>query len=129
MEENERLRILRMIAEGKISPEEGEALLRALHTPAANSTNTYEVQGEPAENGGRWLRIRIQEDGRQRVNVRLPLRLVEFGLKIARRFSSEEDLDQIAVAINEAVQAGMADGKIIDLEDDHGRQHVEIWFE
>jgi len=127
MEDNERLRILRMIAEGKVSPEEGETLLRALQTPSA--TSSPDKAQDTTEGNGRWLRIRIQEDGRQRVNVRLPLRLVEFGLKIARRFSSEEDLDQIAAAINEAVQAGIADGKIIDIEDDHDKQHVEIWFE
>ena len=127
MEENERLRILQMIADGKISPEEGEALLRALQTPAAADAAS-ETQGTSGESG-RWLRIRIHEDGQQRVNVRLPLRLVEFGLKIAQRFSSEEDLDKITIALNEAVQAGVADGKIIDVEDTDANQRVEIWFE
>ena len=122
MEENERLRILRMIAEGKISPEEGEALLQALHTPAAADKD------EEAKGKARWLRIQVAEDGEQYMSVRLPLRLVELGLRIAKRFSPEENLDQIALALNEAIQSGVT-GKIIDVEDMDANRHVEILFE
>ncbi len=124
MEESERLRILRLIAEGKISPEEGEALLQAL-----SAAPTGEAGQESGALKGRWLRVKVWENGQSRVNIRLPLRLVEVGLKIARRFAPEEDFDEMAIALNEAIQEGVVGGKIVEVEDTEDNQRVEIWIE
>ena len=112
-ESSERMRILQLIAEGKITAEEGAALLEALE-----ASETAPTQGSESAAGlrGRWLRIHVQEGDQTRVNVRLPLRLVEVGLKIARRFAPEQDYGEIVEALNEAVQEGLS-GKIVDITD------------
>ena len=75
----ERRKILSMLAEGKISTDEAERLLRALGAPAE----------EPAGHDPkrpRWLRIQVEPtggDGRgERVNVKIPLLLLRTGLKL-----------------------------------------------
>lgn len=112
-ESTERMRILQMIAEGKITAEEGAALLEALEASEAAPK-----QGNESAAGlrGRWLRIHVQEGEQTKVNVRLPLRLVEVGLKIAHRFAPEQDYGEIVEALNEAVQEGLS-GKIVDITD------------
>jgi len=77
---NERLRILRMIQEGKISPEQGADLLAALGRPGPGP-------GAPASPAAKTiLRILITERGGERVNVRIPLNL----LRIVTRFIPQD---------------------------------------
>ena len=75
----ERMKILKMIEEGKLSAEEGTKLLAALS----------ERRGPPARMPGmpgpaRWLRIRVTDtrSGRSKASVQIPLALVDAGLKI-----------------------------------------------
>ncbi len=122
--QDERLRILQMVAEGKVSPEEAAALLEALsggEGPAAAGATSTTGQG-------RWLRIRVEEKGSQKVNIRLPWRLVDVGLKIARRFAPDTDMGDLGGVLNEAMNAGLP-GKIIEVHDEEDDEHVEIWIE
>ena len=122
---NERLRILQMVADGKVTAEEGAALLEAL---ASSEAARQEGGKKNSLLRGRWLRIQVWEGGQSKVNVRLPLGLVEVGLKIARRFAPEEDFDDIVAALNEAVQEGLS-GKIVevtDTDEEGAPQRVEI---
>lgn len=76
----ERRRILDMLAAGKITVEEAENLLAAVSSPE----ETGATQGKQ---GCRYLRIVVDpgpdsEKG-ERVNIRVPLRLIRAGLKFA----------------------------------------------
>ncbi|HFC08897.1 MAG TPA: hypothetical protein ENJ54_03410 [Chloroflexi bacterium] len=123
--QEERLRILQMVAEGKVRPEEAAALLEAL----ANDEGTGPAAVETSPTGqGHWLRIRVEEKGAQKVNIRLPWRMVDIGLKIARRFVPDADMGEISGALNEALTAGLP-GKIIEVHDEEDDEHVEIWIE
>ncbi|MGW8250942.1 MAG: SHOCT-like domain-containing protein, partial [Anaerolineales bacterium] len=78
----ERLKILKMIDEGKTSAEEGAKLLAAL----MDSQKT--PPRPPVRNiagGNRWLRVRVTDTitGKTKATVNLPMRLVDAGLKIA----------------------------------------------
>ena len=78
----ERQKILAMLAEGKITPEEAEKLLEALGTSAPDST-----AGEsPRKKHPRWLRIQVDPRStngcQERVNIRVPLMLLRTGLKL-----------------------------------------------
>jgi len=120
---DERLKILKMIDEGKISAEEGARLLAALaqsHRPARKAT----LSG--AGTGARWLRIRVTDmkNGKAKATVNLPLGLVDAGLNIASQYAPDVDFDELISAIN----AG-AEGKIIDVVDDEDGEHVEIYIE
>jgi hypothetical protein len=120
----ERMKILKMIEEGKLSAEEGTKLLSALS----------ERRGPPPRMPGmpgpaRWLRIRVTDtrSGRSKASVQIPLALVDAGLKIGAHFAPQvEGVDMSNVM--EALRSGVT-GKIIDVTDDEDGEHVEIYVE
>ena len=121
-----RLRILKMVEEHKITAEEGVKLLSAKGENAEGAAGTGPGPGAGI---GRWLRIRITDiaSGRSRASVQIPIDLIEAGLKIGARFAPEvAGVDMSNVM--EAVRKG-ATGKIIDVTDDKGGEHIEIVVE
>ena len=119
----ERMKILKMIEEGKLSPEEGAQLLSALGRKAA--------PGIPGlgTGGAKWLRVRVTDlhSGRSKATVQIPLTLLDAGMKIGAHFAPEIDgvnMDQLMAAL----RTGMT-GKIIDATDDEDGEHVEIFVE
>jgi hypothetical protein len=122
---DERMRILKMIQEGKITAEEGAKLLAALRESRGKTTRPGGALG--ANKG--WLRVRVTDmaSGRTKVNVNLPLGLMDAGLRIGAQYAPELqglDLNQL---ISE-VRSG-ASGKIIDVIDEEDGEHVEIFIE
>ena len=120
----ERMKILKMIEEGKLSAEEGTKLLVAL---GAKKTAPPRTPGMPG--AAKWLRIRVTDmnSGRSKASVQIPLALVDAGLKIGAHFAPEvEGVDMSNVM--EAMRSGMT-GKIIDVTDDEDGEHVEIYIE
>ena len=122
----ERLKILKMIEDGKISAEEGAKLLSALSAgrrgPGGNPMQSPRPAGGP-----RTLRIRVTDvaTGRSKASVQIPLDLVDAGMKIGAHFAPEvEGVDMNNVM--QAIRAGMT-GKIIDVMDDEDGEHVEIY--
>ena len=107
----ERMKILKMIEEGKVSAEEGAKLLAAL-------SGANRPLGGLAASGAKWLRVRVTEvnTGRSKATVQIPISLMEAGMKIGAHFAPEIDgvnMDQLM----EALRSGMT-GKIIDVVDD-----------
>lgn len=122
----ERLKILKMIEEGKISAEEGAKLLSALSQSrrGPGGSMTPRTPGT-----ARWLRIRVTDirTGRSKASVQIPLALVDAGMKIGAHFAPEvEGVDMTNVLA--ALRSGMT-GKIIDVTDDEDGEHVEIFVE
>lgn len=121
----ERMKILKMIEEGKLSAEEGTKLLAAL-----SDKRMPTPPRPPGMTGGaRWLRIRVTDvrSGRSKASVQIPLALVDAGMKIGAHFAPEvQGVDMSNVM--EAVRSGMI-GKIIDVTDDEDGEHVEIYVE
>lgn len=123
----ERMKILKLIEEGKISAEEGAKLLAAL----SDSRRGFSTPPRPPAPGGpaRWLRIRVTDTrtGRSKASVQIPLALVDAGLKIGAHFAPEvEGVDMTNVM--EALRMGVT-GKIIDVTDEEDGEHVEIFVE
>ena len=81
-----------------------------------------ESAGMPSR-GGRQLRIRVTERGRQVVNLRIPIGFVETALKFVPGLGGDQ-----AQRIRDAVQAG-AIGPILDVEDPDGEGGVLISVE
>jgi hypothetical protein len=120
----ERMKILKMIEEGKISAEDGARLLAALSEGRRGSGGMAS-----SAMAGRWLRIRVTDvaSGRSKASVQIPLGLIDAGLKIGAHFAPEvEGVDMSNVM--DALRAGMT-GKIIDVVDDEDGEHVEIFVE
>jgi len=118
----ERMKILKMIEERKISAEEGARLLAAL----AKAERRRAV-GSPGE--GRWLRVRVTdvESGKTAVNVNLPVSLVNVGLRMGARFVPE--MEGVSMSeLEESIRQGVT-GKIIDIVDEEEGQRVEVYVE
>lgn len=118
----ERMKILKMIEEGKVSAEEGAKLLAAL-------SSANRPLGGFAASGAKWLRVRVTEvnTGRSKATVQIPISLMEAGMKIGAHFAPEIDgvnMDELMSAL----RSGMT-GKIIDVVDDEDGEHVEIFVE
>ena len=121
----ERMKILKMIEDGKLSAEEGTKLLSALNSPRVPS----QPRPPSAPGAPRWLRIRVTDirTGRSKASVQIPLALVDAGMKIGAHYAPEvEGVDMSNVM--EALRSGVT-GKIIDVTDDEDGEHVEIYVE
>ena len=90
------------------------------------------VQEQELKQKPRTLRVRVVDkakEGEPVVNIRMPIRVVKFGMKMARAFSpqmKEVDVDWEAIA--EAIEDGEV-GKIVDVEDQAEKKTVEVWVE
>lgn len=116
--EGEKLQILKMVQEGKVTAEEAAKLLQAVDAKPATV---------PASSGSKWLRIRVQEEGRQMVNVNLPMSLVEVALSMGLKFVPPEQMKDIDVnSILVAIRSGLT-GKIVEVDD--GNVKVDIIVE
>jgi len=123
----ERMKILRMIEEGKVSAEEGAKLLAALAEGRHGPLTPPFPPGRPG--APRTLRVRVTDmaTGRSKASVQIPLALVDAGMKIGAHFAPEvEGVDMTNVM--DALRSGVV-GKIIDVVDDEDGEHVEIYIE
>jgi hypothetical protein len=136
----ERMKILTMVQEGKITPEDAAQLLEAINTAPAQNQSTPPRRGpvppsafdtEPSALGRkpRWLRVRVTDidTGRPRVNVRLPISMVSVGIKMGSKFAPQvEGLDtNELMAIIESGEMG----QIVDVYDENDGEHVEVFLE
>jgi hypothetical protein len=121
--DEERLQILKMIEEGKITAEEGSKLLSALtESQAEGAKNKTRL----SSNSGRTLRVRVTDmlTGKPKATVNLPLGLIDAGLSIASNYAPDVAFDGLI----ESIKAG-ADGKLIDVIDEEDGEHVEIFID
>ncbi len=123
----ERLKILRMVEEGKISAEEGARLLAALGAgPRRESEPAAAARGAQE---ARSFRVRVTDlsTGRPKVNVNIPMGLVNVALKMGARFAP--DIEGVNMAeIVEAIRSGQY-GKIVDVSDAESGERVEVYVE
>lgn len=140
--------VLRLVAQGKLTPEDAEpiidALTRADEAETAADAGIHDRAGRRAMReqrraerigrrvdrafaraeqriadvgvggGGRRVRIRITERGRQVVNLHIPVGLVEGALQFVPGLAGEQ-----RDRIRDAVRAGVT-GPIVDIEDPDG---------
>ena len=126
--QEERMQILKMLEDGKISAGDAAKLLAALDTGAKKEEKGVRVSGAGAQTA-RWLRIRVTDErsGKQKVSVNVPMGLVSVAMKMGAKFAPEmSDINMEEIV--EAIQSG-AQGKIVDVQDDEGGERVEIFVE
>lgn len=122
----ERMAILRMVEEGKISPEEGARLLAALGEREPAADPEPEPASRPLElNNGRQFRVRVSNaaTGKQKVSINIPVGLVDMGLRFVPP-NSKFDVQPI----REALRTGVS-GRIVDVYDEEKGDRVEIFIE
>lgn len=124
----ERIKVLKMIQDGKVSAEEGTRLLAALDKSRQRSGRSPRSAPPPVEGNGRWIRLRVSNThtGKTQVNMQIPLGLVSMGLQIGGRFVPE--LNNLDIGqLQDAMQSGTR-GKVLEVESDDG-DLVEIFVE
>ncbi|MEW5959825.1 MAG: hypothetical protein AB1801_19030 [Chloroflexota bacterium] len=125
----ERLQILKMLEAGQINAEEAAQLLAALETATKKEQEPATPSTPPGQGRARWLRIRVTDEatGKRKVNVNLPLGMVNVALKVGAKFApdiKDMNLDELF----EAIKSG-AEGKIVDVQDEEDGERVEIFVE
>ena len=158
----ERMMILRMVEEGKVTPEEGARLLAAMgeheaqpeaagagagagaagwgngdsapyasagaasgSSAGASYSSDYAANFGDSSLNGRFLRVLVSNGmtGKQKVNINIPLGVVEFGLRFIPPGAKVN-----AQAIRDAITSGTR-GRIVDVMDNEKGDHVEVFIE
>jgi hypothetical protein len=94
-----------------------------------------EKRSEAARDRGektKTLRIKVvdtSKDGNPAVNIRVPIGVVKFGLKMAQAFSPEVKKANVDWdSISEMIEQGEV-GKIVDVDDEAEHKTIEVWVE
>lgn len=132
--------VLRLVAEGRLTPEEAAPIIEALSraertedeavTPLSARLGRVQRRVERAferaerareraeerahRGGGRHLRIRVTERGRQVVNLRIPVGFAETALQFVPGLAGDQ-----SQRIRDAVRGGVT-GPIVDVEEEDG---------
>ncbi|AEE97368.1 SHOCT-like domain-containing protein [Mahella australiensis] len=120
MDSDERLMILKMLQDGKITAEQGAELLSAVD-------DSDHIQKTNAKN--KMLHVRVFDQSENtKVNVNVPLSMLKVALKLGNKFAKDSmpediDLEEIAKALEDG-----SEGKIVDIDSGDG-QKVEIYVE
>lgn len=123
-------RILRLVADGRITAEEAGPILDALSAAGPDepdrsnpATGSASAGGSKASSDGspaRAIRIEVSESGRQVVNLRVPLALGREALNRIPGLS-----ESLTDRVREAMASGFK-GSIVDVDDDGGGVRIYI---
>lgn len=90
------------------------------------------IQMEPVQQKAKYLRIKVVDSANPDgpgVNVKMPIGLVKWGMKVAQQYSPElKKADFDWDTLTAAIDAGEL-GKLVEVRDEAKHQTVEIWVE
>jgi len=122
-------KIIQMVEDGKVSSEEASKLISALNEDKEAS----ESSTSKGAYMGKSVKINIHSQGKEAVNMRIPIRFVKWILKTGHGFASaipeakayvdDIDMDAVMAAIDQG-----AEGKIIDMETEEG-DSIAVYIE
>jgi hypothetical protein len=81
-------------------------------------------------NSGKWFRVRVTDlsTGKSKTNVKIPVSLANFGMKMAAKYAPESveglDLGEIIAAAKNG-----GEGMLVDVEDELKGERVEVFVE
>lgn len=111
----ERKKVLEMLADGKISADEAERLLDALENKTTE-TSPQTALAKTLDNLPQYLFVKVDSDDGDKVNIRVPLKLVKAGIKL-KALLPREAQDKINAKLDE---------KGINLDDFEAENFKEI---
>jgi hypothetical protein len=123
-------RVLRLVAEGKLTADEAAPILAALDETmgrsdaasgaADRSAGNPTTAASGVKNRATTLRIEVTERGRQVVNLRLPLAVGRFALDRVPGLSGDQ-VDRV----REALSSGLS-GPVLEVDDDDDRVRIVL---
>lgn len=120
----ERRKILDMLDKGTIDVEEADQLLSALEE-GQEREEKFRAEPKTLEEAS-FLKILIVEDGKEKVNITLPIGLAKVLKKIVPD-KAQSKLNEKGIDLGEVIkeiEEGTFNGKLVDIED--GDSQVEI---
>lgn len=116
---DERLQVLKMVEEGKITAEDAVKLLSAVDDKGS----------EGIHKKVKYLMVRVEDlhSGRKKVNLKIPFFLVSFGMKFIPKEAkgvTQDDIDHII----RMAESGRT-GEKLEIVDDEDSIKVLIWLE
>jgi hypothetical protein len=108
-------KILRLVSEGVLSAEEADEILSAIAAQAEPASAEPQPISTPTTGSGRHLRIQVSEDGRQVVNLRVPMNIAGWASALLPGLP-EEYADRIRGAMSSGER-----GPILEINDDGSR--------
>jgi hypothetical protein len=123
---NERMMILKMIEEGKVTADEGIKLLTSVQSERNQMRSKITSSGNDNQ---KWFRVKVTDTrtGGNKATVTLPLALMDWGLKVGSQFAS--DLEKVDLGDLSEILHDSLDGKIVDVIDEEDGEHVEIFID
>lgn len=121
--DDERMRILRMVEQGKVTPEEGGRLLDAISSHERASWRSR----PPA---GRSLRVKVRGPGREKVDFAVPLALAQAAIGMVPEAAAKK-LEAHGIKVGDLSRlfsevGGAGPVKIVAIEADEGEVEVSI---
>ena len=90
------------------------------------------MQGQEPGKAAKYLRVKVVDhtrEGRPAVNVKVPIGVVKWGMKMAQAFSPQmKDVNLDWNSIDAMVHEGET-GKIVEVEDEAEHKTIEVWLE
>lgn len=130
----EKIKILKMIEDGIITAEEGSNLLNAIDDSNKIDDSKKSASAPKGDKiNAKWLRVKVlsTENGiKTKVNVNVPIALVETGLKIGKHFNKDMEASMNDLNFNEIMDMikNGAEGKIVEVESENG-DIVEVYVD
>jgi len=81
-------------------------------------------------NSSKWFRVRVTDlrTGKSKANVKIPVSLADFGMKMAAKYApgsiGDMDMDQILAAMESC-----GEKMLVDVEDEEKGELVEVFLE
>jgi hypothetical protein len=133
---DERRRILQLVADGKITAEEAAELLDALNVQSRRETPSMSFPDAPPSppapslprtGRARSLIIQITEGSNTKVNLRIPFGLARAAGKFVPR-RAEQQLREFGIELDDLLAdlRGSEDGTILQVEDDDSRVLIAV---
>ena len=139
-------RILELLAQGKVTVDEADRLMKAVAAPAAQGATPAAVAGAGERPKPRWVRINVfkqAKEGKQdkEVNIRVPIAVIKSGMRLGafipgyvrdemrqdlRDKGFDVDFSKLDAAALEAVLNDLGEANI---HIESGRAHVRITCE
>ena len=90
------------------------------------------MEKQDLDRTAKFLRVKVVDHAREgspAVNIKVPIGVVKWGMKMAQAFSPQmKDIDLDWDGINAMVQDGET-GHMVQVEDEAERKTIEVWLE
>jgi hypothetical protein len=90
------------------------------------------MAGHEPDRAARFLRVKVMDhskEGSPAVNIKVPIGVVTWGMKMAQAFSPQmKDVDLDWDSISAMAKDGEA-GKMVEVEDEAEHKTIEVWLE